>query len=404
MADIELAGEQNLQTSIKVAFGNASGGLLDQVTPMEILMNESILHPRLQTSVRVHSYYQNLPIKNLDQYKGSSISIELWRPILEKFNITSTLNIDQVVWRVDSRKLYNDNVEEFVIHACDPTLLIDAETLVSKFWKCTPPSPIVSEVLTACAGARSIDVEDSCCPRDYSARNIHPFRVIADQAEVALAGGNDPSFLHYMTYDNGGTHHFRSLYSLTKESSIITYYFSQIGLKGGYANPKAIMTHNFPCDFDLLSDILNGLGPDGTNLSSMVSINPFTGASGILGTEAIGCGSGVAMLKAAMTNATSTTEQDACPDYSQFFALKRQARMGLLEPDKIALRLVVPWNPELNAGKVITLDLRNKEDPSQQNYGSGDYLIHSLTHKIQYGGFSTTALDCVSTSVGQGVV
>ncbi len=74
--------------------------------------------------------------------------------------------------------------------------------------------------------------------------------------------------------------------------------------------------------------------------------------------------------------------------------------MNLLESDKIALRITVPWNPELHAGEIIKLTLKNKNDPDQLNYGSGEYLIVSMTHNIRRGGFGTTTMDCVSKTVG----
>jgi hypothetical protein len=68
------------------------------------------------------------------------------------------------------------------------------------------------------------------------------------------------------------------------------------------------------------------------------------------------------------------------------------------------LRLTVPWYPELHAGKVIHIELQNKVENTLLNYGSGDYLIVSLTHNIKRGGMATTTMDCVSTTVGEGVV
>jgi hypothetical protein len=373
-----------------------------EITPQEVILGESLLTPGLQTTVTVQSYYHNLPIKVLDNFKGKTISISLNRPVLAKFGYPSTMEVQQTIYRLENRKMLNNVVETFTLRACDPTLLIDAETLVSKSWKCTTPSAVVSEVLPGCAGARSTDIE-SCAPaRDYVATNIHPFKVVAEQADVALAGGNDPSFLHYMTYQNGGTHHFRSLKSLCSASPIIEYFFDETASLSGYANPRAIMSNSFPCDFDLLSDILNGIGPDGADMSSLISFNPLSSIVSLLGSQIQGCGSGSSVLKAAMSNFSSEQAQHACPDYSQFFALKRQARMGLLEQDKIALRLTVPWNPILNVGKIITLKLQNKNDPKKLNYGSGDYLIMSLTHNLKNGGFSTTTMDCVSKTVGQG--
>lgn len=396
----QIYGEDFKKTSMKIFAGN-DPTLLDQVTPHEIILGESLTTPGLQTTVRVQSYYHNLPIKNLDRFKGTNLTIELERPVLAKFGLPSTMKVSQTIYRVENRTKLNNVVEEFTIRACDQTLLNDAQKLVSKSWKCTTPSAIVSEMLGVCVGARSTDVEGSAPARDYIAETIHPFKVIDQQAEAALAAGNDPSFIHYMTYQNLGTHHFRSLYSLTRQSPVMEYFFDETASLSGYGNPNAIMTNSFPCDFDLLSDILNGIGPDGSFMSSLISFNPFKSIASMLGTPIIGCGDASAVLKAAMTN-FSSEQQGGCPDYSQFYALKRQARMALLEEDKIALKITVPWNPILNVGKIIKLTLNNKNDPTTKNYGSGNYLIKSLTHNIKFGGFATTTMDCVSQTVGRG--
>jgi hypothetical protein len=162
-----------------------------------------------------------------------------------------------------------------------------------------------------------------------------------------------------MTYDHVkgvGKHHFRSLKSLTAASPKITYYYDEVGSNKGYGYPYSIMSHQFPCDFDLLSDILNGLGPDGGNISSAIIFNPLIKQFSMFGNSAVGCGVGSGILKAAMTNFKTAQQQNACPDYSQFYVHKRQARMGLLNQDKIALRMSVPWNPNLHVGDVIRLE------------------------------------------------
>lgn len=384
--------------------------LMAQVTPMETQLTESLLTPGLQTTVKCHSYFDNIPIKNLDLYKGSTCTIDIERPVNGLYGAGTNLKVKQTVYRIGmfkkegrpgTRKLMNDRIEEFVIHACDPTILTDAETLVSKDWKCTPPSAIVAEML-ACVRARATNVEGSCCPRDWSAQNIHPFQVINLQANAALIGGS-PSFLHYMTYENLGTHKFRSLDTLVTQSPVGTFEYGQTGTASTqYANPYAIMSYNFPCDFDLLTDLLNGIGPTGGDLSSIITINPFI--KGIAGSiPLLSCGKST-ILKMILSNQGSAGEQLSCPDYAPLYALKRQARMSLLEQDKLALNMIIPWNPDINAGKVIRLILRNKVDGSLLNYGSGDYLIHTVTHTIRYGGYAITMLDCVSTTVGQGVV
>jgi hypothetical protein len=76
--------------------------------------------------------------------------------------------------------------------------------------------------------------------------------------------------------------------------------------------------------------------------------------------------------------------------------------MALLEKDKIALRVAIPWNPNMNVGKVIKFSWTNKNADGTPVYGEGDYLITGMQHSIRLGGFSTTTLECVSKTVGQG--
>lgn len=407
-AETSFSQEQDALTEIKLRF-NVDPKVMIEVTPVEIILGESLLTPGLQTSLRVHSYSQVIPVKNLDIYKGSIMDIQLQRKILQHYKINDKMDVSQVVYRIDNRKFINNTTEEYVIHACDQTLLDDAATLVSKMWKCTRPSEVVTEVLSSCAGvgAGQLDVESADPARDYIAENIHPFQVVAQQANVALAAGNDPSFLHYMTYKNLGTHHFRSLHSLTKKASIATFNFSETGtnaLSEGYSNPFLIRTLSFPCDFDLLSDILNGIDANGNDINSAMLFNPVTKQFNTFGNQTLGCGIGGGNMKLGMTNQDSAGQQNACPDYAYLYMQKRQARMGLLEQDKIALRFTVPWNPNLHVGEIVTIKIPNKNDPTILNYGSGDYLILHMTHNIKRGGYATTTMDCVSRTVGGGEV
>lgn len=400
----------DFHTNYEVGFSNISDILRDQITVQEIMLGESLLTPGLQTSILVHSSIhemtQNRVVKNLDEFKNTNMNIAIDKPILEKFQIPRTMEISQTTYRLDKRKFINNNTEEFMIHACDQTLLDDAATLVSKIWKCATPSSVVREVLSSCAGAKTLDIEESSPARPYMAENIRPFQIVAQQANVALAGGNDPSFLHYMTYENFGTHKFRSLYSLTKQSPVAEYTFQETGASTGHAYPYSILTHNFPCDFDLLSDILNGVGLDGKNLNTLFTFNPIMKMFNSFGSQTFGCGIGSGLPKLSMSNLGSAEKQNSCPDYAHLYVHKRQARMALLEQDKIALRIMVPWKPTLNVGKIIRLNLPNKRDETGTvlNYGSGDYLIVHMKHHIKRRQPATITLDCVSKTVGMGVV
>lgn len=397
-------------TSFEVIFDGVNDALFADLTAKEITMTESLLTPGLQTSIKFNSFIHNPVIKVLDNFKSAVTNIKVYRPILQSFNMLDRLEISTRIYRLENRKLINNNTEEFTLQGCDDTLLADARNLVSKSWKCVSPTAIVNEVLQSCVGAKTIDAESSGPARDYIAENIHPFQVINQQADVALAG-DDPSFVHYMTYENftmgdpRGTHHFRSLRSLTAPNNgVARFFFQESGAMAGYGHPESIITHSFPCDFDYLSDILNGIDLDKKQMSSLIVVNPMLKAQSLLGNKATGCGMGGGQYMTSLTNYNSSKDQDSCNTDVESHLLKRQARMSLLEQDKITLRLTVPWNPILHAGKMIEVYILNKETEKYDNYGYGLYLIHSMTHNIKSGGFSTTTMDCVADTVGGGIV
>ena len=419
MVNVNLPPIEESKVDFTVAFNGVDEQNTREITIREITLGESLLTPGLQTSVLVNSFLHASPDeegktgkpKNYDDFKNKKMEIKLERKLLDYFGMDTTLDVSQRIYRVDQRKLLNNNNEQFRVHACDDSLLNDARSLVSQSWKCTAPSTIVSEILRSCAGVRNLDVE-SCTPmRDYIAENIHPFQVVTQQANAALANGNDPSFVHYMTYQDFGTHHFRSVYALTKEAPPINkpFVFAETGAASGFGNPLSIMTYNFPCDFDLLSDILNGIDVDGTFISSMISSNPMAGTHSLFGNQAAVCGLGGGNMNLGKSNYNTEKDQDQCASEIEKYLLKRQARMSLLEQDKIALSLTVPWNPMLHAGKMIDVELPRKGVEGGKNedkllYGSGRYLIVNLTHTIKNGGFSTTTMECVAQTAGQGIV
>jgi len=408
-SDILTEAHENSGTTFSISFDGVSEINLDQVTPKEVMLGESLLTPGLQTSVKFDSYLHTGKIKNLDEFKNKLMYINIEKPSLYSWDMQTNLDIAQRVYRLDTRHLINNNNERFILRACDDTQLTDPATLVSKSWKCTAPSDIVEEVLGGCAGAKMLDIEFADYPRDYIAETIHPFQVVSQQAGYALAEGTDPSFVHYMTYgENNGvpTHHFRSLKSLSKQQPIMEYFFNEIN--NSLADPSTIMTYNFPCDFDLMSDILNGIDADGRDINSLVLFDPINKAFSLFNDQfnLYGCGIGSGVMKMAISNQNTYQQQDMCPDYAKEYLLKRQARMGLLDSNKIALRMTVPFNPELHAGKVIDVSLYNKETrpAPEKNYGSGTYLILHMFHHIIQGGLATTTMDCVASTVGRGIV
>lgn len=422
MVNVEIPPLEDSRVDFVLGFDGVDKNNTREISVREITLGESLLTPGLQTSALLHSFLHVTPdeegrpgpSKNFDDFKNKRMNIVIERPLLKSdpfksLGMISRLLVDQRIYRLSERKLLNNNNEQFRVHACDDSLLNDARTLVSQSWRCTAPSTIVEQVLRGCAGIRNLDIESSTPMRDYIAENIHPFQVVTQQANAALANGNDPSFVHYMTYENFGTHKFRSVYSLTKEAPPISkpFVFSETGAASGYGHPLSILKYDFPCDFDLLSDLLNGVDVDGSFINSLISSNPMSGTHSLFGNQAAVCGLGGGVMNIAKTNFNTERDQDQCRSEIEKYLLKRQARMALLEQDKIALKLTVPWNPTLNAGKMIDVAFPRKGVDTGGDkllYGSGRYLIVNLTHTIKTGGYSTTTMECVAQTAGRGIV
>lgn len=382
-------------------------GLPGNISVKEINIVESLTSPVAQVIAVIQSALYDPPGKNFDQFKNKDMSFTLRGK--EGQYEGKTLKCNLKTYRLENRNMVQNNfsaVEEMTFHAIDESVLEDAKCLVSKSWKCTKPSEIVSHVLDSCLKAQDSVVDSADPARDYIAENIHPFQVIAQQANVAL-DGDDPSFLHFMTIDEQtgkGVHHFQSLKKLAGEDSVKTYEFAEPTTKG-YEDKNAVISFSFPCDFDYLSDLLNGINENGKNTNSigMVDQSLKQFFMKMMGSADCDCGIGESNYKVAQSNAQSAQQRNSCNLDVESHLLKRQARMGLLERDKIALRIVVPWEPSLHAGKVIKFQWKNKENNSDV-YGYGDYLIMSMVHNIRMGGYSTTTLECVATTVGQGIV
>jgi hypothetical protein len=415
-------------TDLRVVIDGISPDLIDEFTMNEISMTESLLTPGLQTTIYVQNRINTEVVKNLNRFSNRDVTIRATRPIISELygeqsrpdgrKYVDFLETRQRIYRLSNRKLSNYQIEEFQIELCDPSLLTDAQTYVNKSWECKTPSEIVSDILRVCIGANSMNIEDNVGPRKmYFAPGIHPFQAITQQEEMALAGGKlDPSLVHFMTYqnersENVPTHNFRSLTRMALQPEVFQFFYSGKNSNPyNYAMPSEIMTYSFPCDFDSLSDILNGIDPNGKNYSSISGINPTTAQVSMYSAEPdrvpsdSPCGTPPWYM---VTNLGSALNE--CSNInSEAYLPRRKARMGLLEQDKIALRMVVPFNPNLNVGRTVDVKIPNTNpnfagEENQWNFGSGKYLIVNLTHNIKLGGLGTTTLECVSNTVAAGV-
>lgn len=387
--------------SAEVSLG---GQVPPDVTVKEVIVGESLLNPSAHVAVTLQSViYSDVP-KYWSQYKCKPMDL-----FISDEQEKRTMRVTQQVYRCDNRHFSTINtgqVEEFTLHGIDQTILKDAETVWEKSWKCSTPSQVVREALQK-IGATNSFVDSAGPARPYVAESIHPLQVIQQQANVAL-DGDDPSFLHYMTINSAtgrNEHHFKSLTRLAKQGGAgYDIYAADTAISGqkGFSQTNAYnvaVTFSFPCDFDALTDILNGINCDGKNVNQTRTMNFASGVSDAVG--ALDQIAGIANKFFSMTNLGTSEQQKSCDTAVEKYLHKRSARMALLDKDKVALRITIPWSPWLHVGDKINFHWTNRVDQGGWPiYGSGQYMIAHMTHNIQFGGYAVTNLDCISNTFG----
>ena len=174
----------SLRVDTIIGIGNET---FSDIVAKEVILGESLLTPGLQTAVTINSWVYGNPIKVWSSYKNQPLTLSMVRPATG-----DNMEVSQKVYRIDNRELdiNTGQTETLTLHACDQSLLNDAKNLVSKSWKCTQAADVVKYVLQSCAGVTgNIDIDQDDKGRDYIAENIHPFQVVAQQANMALKDG-----------------------------------------------------------------------------------------------------------------------------------------------------------------------------------------------------------------------
>ncbi len=414
---IPQSNDPKLQVTAEISLG---GVIYPDVTAKEVIIGESLLNPSAHVAVTLQSaiytpqtqaasYFDIFKNKDWDKLRDQQLQLYIHDNNTQNMR---EMRVNQTIYRIDNRHFTNLNtgqVEDLTVHSIDESILSDAETLMEGSWKCDTPTKVVKEALQKIGVTNTNQVKDSGPARPYVAENIHPLQVIQQQANVAL-DGDDPSFLHFMTINHitgENVHHFKPLkkmfddevYDIYAADTAITggTSFSQMINNSQYGASQIAVTFSFPCDFDLLSDLLNGVSRSGKNINAVSTMNFNSGVPDQIGSSI----TNIANRIFSITNMGTAQQQNSCETNVEKHLQKRQARMGLLDRDKIALRITVPWRPWLHAGDMINFHWYNRYNQSEELYGSGKYLIAHLTHNIQYGGYAVTNLDCIANTFGR---
>ena len=349
---------------------------------------------------------------------------EFLRLTFSKFGDSSN-QIDKLfrVYKVGKRKLEGTMYKEsYVIYFCSEELLLSEQYKISKRYKDSLISDIVSDVLTnylKVPSNKSGTIEATYGKYDFIIPTLKPFDAINFVTNYARPNPQNPG-ADMLFYEDKNGFQYRSLQSLMKQTSYYTYTYKpkNINSKDLNTDTHNVLTYEFLDSFDTLNGITSG-----TFANQLISINPLTrtkkvtnfdytvysrqakllNSYGIIddSTNRKGDNLGQAsqsMLKLVFSNFDSTSSSFVAgvpgasgnDIYAETFIPYRTAQLGLANYTR--LRISVPGDCNLTVGRVLTFNLSSRNLANKgalDKYYSGNYFITGVRHLIDLTSFRT---------------
>jgi hypothetical protein len=349
---------------------------------------------------------------------------EFLRLTFSKFGDSSN-QIDKLfrVYKVGKRKLEGTMYKEsYVLYFCSEELLLSEQYKISKRYRDSLISDIVSDVLTnylKVPNNKSGTVETTYGKYDFIIPTLKPFDAINYVTNYARPNPQNPG-ADMLFYEDKNGFQYRSLQSLMRQPSYYTYTYKpkNIDSKDLNTDTHNVLTYEFLDSFDTLNGITSG-----TFANQLISLNPLTrtkkvtnfdytvysrqakllNSYGIIddSTNRNGDNLGQAsqsMLKLIFSNFDSGSNSYVAgvpgasgnDIYAETFIPYRTAQLGLANYTR--LRISVPGDCNLTVGRVLTFNLSSRNLANKgalDKYYSGNYFITGVRHLIDLTSFRT---------------
>lgn len=349
---------------------------------------------------------------------------EFLRLTFSKFG-DSNNQIDKLfrVYKVGKRKLEGTMFKEsYVLYFCSEELLLSEQYKISKRYKDSLISDIVSDVLTnylKVPSNKSGTIEATYGKYDFIIPTLKPFDAINFVTNYARPNPQNPG-ADMLFYEDKNGFQYRSLQSLMKQTSYYTYTYKPKNIDSKDLNTDVhnVLTYEFLDSFDTLNGITSG-----TFANQLISLNPLTrtkkitnfdytvysrqakllNSHGIIddSTNRKGDNLGQAsqsMLKLIFSNFDSESNSYVAgvpgasgnDIYAETFIPYRTAQLGLANYTR--LRISVPGDCNLTVGRVLTFNLSSRNLTNKgalDKYYSGNYFITGVRHLIDLTSFRT---------------
>ena len=349
---------------------------------------------------------------------------EFLRLTFSKFGDNSN-QIDKLfrVYKVGKRKLEGTMYKEsYVLYFCSEELLLSEQYKISKRYRDSLISDIVSDVLTnylKVPNNKSGTIETTYGKYDFIIPTLKPFDAINYVTNYARPNPQNPG-ADMLFYEDKNGFQYRSLQSLMRQPSYYTYTYKpkNIDSKDLNTDTHNVLTYEFLDSFDTLNGITSG-----TFANQLISLNPLTRSKkvtnfdytvysrqakllnlyGIIddSTNRNGDNLGQAsqsMLKLIFSNFDSGSNSYVAgvpgasgnDIYAETFIPYRTAQLGLANYTR--LRISVPGDCNLTVGRVLTFNLSSRNLANKgalDKYYSGNYFITGVRHLIDLTSFRT---------------
>jgi hypothetical protein len=338
--------------------------------------------------------------------------------------IKNAPNADDQVFRVykvgDREGTGNLNTQYYTLYFCSEELLLSEQTKISKSYVGTKISDIVSSILDDAIGVdpNKINViEETTGLYDFVVPLMKPFEAISWVSTYARPKSTGTIGADMLFFETREGFNFRSLQSMFTDDVYANYKYQQKNLddKDQPIQEKAmtVLDYEFTKTFDVVNDINSG-----TFANRLVTIDPLTRSfqqtnfdydtfkdqakslndNGVtnnlenrLGKALNQAAEGVTKLLAGNANQAQnpymkSKEGGFAKDiFAETYVPQRTAQLSLSNYNVV--KLAIPGDPGISAGKVIEFDLMSIKPTTKEReldrFYSGKYLVTAVRHIIQ---------------------
>jgi hypothetical protein len=342
-----------------------------------------------------------------------------------KDSVNSTDQIFRVYKMGERNPGKNLNSQRFTLYFCSEELLLSEQTKISKSYSGQKISEIVWDVLLEQMQVdikKIYNIEETTGVYDFLVPRLKPFEAISWVSTYARPEGTDLVGADMLFFETKDGYNFRSIQSMISSVPYATYKYQlqNVDNLGGLQNKlSSILEYEFTKVYDALSEISNG-----TFASKLLTIDPLTRSfkstnfdysdfqkqvktlnEGTITNDVINrLGKTISQASDSVLKfMTSNADQLSVPFiknkqagvakdiYVETYVPQRTAQLALANYNVI--KLTIPGDPGITAGRTIQLDLPSIKPSTStrqlDKFYSGKYLVTAVRQMIGVNTFQT---------------